>query len=258
MTVVSIALLEAQALSGDLGARRQQLAAAIAAAPECDLLVLPYLPAYPPFWREIDRAAGFANGERAPFPSLVHLREVVNARGVPLLSPVFEVVAEGVFYATAVLLRTDGAQETIYRQEHALNQPGCRERLYFQPGMNDEPAIIPLGGIRLGVLLGGDLWVPEAARLLRLRGANALLEITGIDGGAFGEVRSIENGIPVFVSGSAIAAFGADRQLRHEHWTLIEVDPARIAADLAHHDPLQMRRPRLYSELSATWEGDAG
>ncbi len=257
MTPHSIALLSADSLSGDRISRWRQLASAVAIAPPCDLLVLPYLAAYPPFWREIDRAAGFANGERAPFASATALQSIVAERKTPLLTTVFEVVAEGVFYATAVLLAADGGSQALYRQEHALNLPECRERLYFQPGMNEDLPVLQIGELRLGLQLGGDLWVPESARRLRLAGVNALLAITGADGRTLAEARSIENGVPVVYSGSTVTAFGADDVNEHSPWTVVEIDPTRIAARMTANDPLQMRRPRLYTALSATWEGAA-
>jgi predicted amidohydrolase len=246
-------------------ARRRWLIEQIKAAPDADLLVLPYMGQYPPFWRVIDREAGFAHGERAPFASLATIATAVKDRGIRALATAFAVVAEGVFYAVAVLIEPDGDAVAIYRQEHAINEPGWHERLYFQPGDNDGLPLLDINGLSIGLLLGGDLWVPEAARRLRLGGAQALLSVSGAPEGLLSSVRSmaqaraIENGVPVVwtsgdVGGSKEPRGGATERAGHLPWHQIMLRPSEIQAALNSTDPLQMRRPRLYQSLVRTWE----
>jgi predicted amidohydrolase len=250
-------------------ARRARLAADIASAPDADLLVLPFMTLSRPFWTVIDRAAGFKHGEREPFPSIAAIASAVKERGIPTLATVYAVVAEGVFYSTAVMIDADGSSRAFYRQEHAVNEPGWHERLYFQPGVNAAPALIDNRGFSIGLLLGGDLWIPEAARRLRLAGATALLSVSGAPDSmrecvhALAQARSIENGVPVIWSsrdGTGLKARqnGVAESMDLHPWYQVTLDPAAIRSSLNHNDPLRLRRPRLYQSLVKTWEESAG
>lgn len=262
---VAISVLGSSHLMGPREARRIELANLIATAPDSDLLVLPYLASYPAFWTTIDRAGGFVYGERTPFPTVKAISSAITARGIRTLATVFEVVAEGVFYATAVMIDPDGTNRPIYRQQHAVNEPGWHERLYFQPGDNAEIPLIDVRGLSVGLMLGGDLWAPEAARVLRIAGARALLALAGIPDNylaqakAIARVRSIENGIPLIWSGGPsvgieTALSGSDPRLQAGTWNVFELDPIAIQAGLNNNDPLAIRRPRLYSSLLRTWQ----
>lgn len=209
---LTVGVLNGNIITGDAAERRRAIAERIATAPDSDLLVLPYLAAYPPFWRAIDRASGFAFGEREPFPAITSLLTEIRKRGIPVLTTAFEVVAEGVFYASAVWVEPGGNARVVYRQEHALNERDCYERLYFQPGVNDTYPIIELGGFKLGLMLGGDLWVPEAARSLQIAGVDTLIAMSAFgegmedDAKILARARALENGVPVlFTDGRAMA-----------------------------------------------------
>jgi predicted amidohydrolase len=241
----------------------------IASSPDADLLVLPYMAQYSPFWSVIDRAAGFAHGEREPFRSIVAITPVVRNRAIGTLATAFAVVAEGVFYATAIMIEPNGDINLLYRQEHAVNEPGWHERLYVQPGDNDAPPMIDVNGLSIGLLLGGDLWVPEAARRLRLAGAQALLSVSGAPEALLSSVRTmaqaraIENGVPVVWSsgdtgGSKEPRGGSTERAGHLPWHQITLRPAEIRSSLERNDPLRLRRPRLYRSLTKTWEENAG
>lgn len=245
-------------------ARRARLVAEISAAPDGDLLVLPFMTLSQPFWTVIDRPAGFKHGEREPFSSITAIAPAVKDRGIGTLATVYAVVAEGVFYSTAVLIDADGVARAFYRQEHAANEPGWHERLYFQPGINAAPPLIDTRGLAIGLLLGGDIWVPEAARFLRLAGAQALLSVSGAPESmneslrVIAHARSLENGVPVIWSsrdGTGIrAAHGAAESAGGDPWYRVELDPTAIRENLNRDDPLRMRRPRLYQSLTKTWE----
>ncbi|CAN5406248.1 hypothetical protein BH09CHL1_BH09CHL1_24070 [soil metagenome] len=266
---LTIGVLNGNGVAGDAFERRRTLAQRIATAPDSDLLVLPYLAAYPPFWQVIDRAVGFAFGEREPFPSITSLLPEINKRGIPVLTTAFEVVAEGVFYASAVLVEPSGDARVIYRQEHALNERGCFERLYFQPGVNVTPPIFELGGLKFGLMLGGDLWVPECARSLRIIGANAFLSLAALgesmkaSGRTLSQARALENGVPVIFNDgqSTVGEGNATRKLTSNSigdWSLIRFNAFEADSPVEYHDPMQMRRPRLYQSLVKTWQESGG
>ena len=242
--------------------RRESLASVIAHAPTADLLVLPYQAVSLPFWTQLDRAQGFACAERPPFKTIELLRPVVVAKGIPTLVSTYDVLGEGVFYATARLIEKHSEIRTEYRQAHALNLPDHHERLFFQPGTTGSFPLFDLHGVRIGMLLGGDLWIPEIARCLALAGADALICIGAFTGEVeskartLAEARSIENGIPVFLANRerdpiAFGPVAADPAIGVDQgWSTITLP---IAKPL--DDPLIMRRPRLYGALAHCEEG---
>lgn len=150
------------------------------------------------------------------------------------------------------------------------------------------PEIAPLfdiAGVTCGLLICSELWLPEIARVLALRGAEVLLAPAG---GGFGRVaanwrlitraRAVENeafvamtqGLYGGESGSALIAGpeGEVAGLEDEGVTCarLDIDRARWlrATDDSMQDPkpfsslpglLRARRPALYAELSESVDG---
>lgn len=93
--------------------------------------------------------------------------EVARAHGVILVAGIAERVGRHL-YNSAVLVRPDG-QVSTYRKMHLWH----REKLVFEPGNLGFPVFsTPLGCI--GVAICYDMWFPEAARILALRGADLI------------------------------------------------------------------------------------
>jgi N-carbamoylputrescine amidase len=262
-----------RALGGD---RRGALVEAVRGTEDgIDLVVLPYLGAYPLFWGTLDRG-GYRYAERAPFPTLEAVREAARQRGVAVAVSFYEAVGEGVFYATVALVGPDGGVQGTYRQAHALNRDAHREQLFFQPGTTGRFPVFAVGSVRIGFLLGGDLWVPEAARILALGGADVLIASAGIDpdhGSVDSEIislvatRAMENccGL-VFANRSSGATDGwaflangngaiAMHSRTEDRVHTVEVDLALIARLRATQSPIRLRRPRLYGPLASGDEG---
>ncbi len=230
--------------------------------PTADLLVLPYQAVATTFWRQLDRAQGFAFAERPSFKTIELLRPVIAAKGIPTLVSTYDVLGEGVFYSTVRLIDGDGEIRTEYRQAHALNLPNHHERLFFQPGTTGHFPLFDVNGVQIGLLLGGDLWVPESARSLALAGADALICMGAFAGEleskarTLAEARSIENGIPVLLANRerdpiAFGPVAARLAIGVEHGWLTITLPIAKPVD----DPLLMRRPRLYGALAYGEEG---
>jgi predicted amidohydrolase len=135
-------------------------------------------------------------------------------------------------------------------------------------------------GLPIGVLICSELWIPEVARVLAVRGAEVLLAPAG---GGFhavarnwrliAQARAIENECHVALTqhlfgaeeGSALIAGpeGTEARLEEEGVAVAELDLARArwlrATDDSMREPkpfsalpglLRARRPELYSELS--------
>jgi predicted amidohydrolase len=224
--------------------------------------VLPYQAVSTPFWQELDRANGFAFAERPTFKTIEYLLPIIAMKGIPTLITTYDVIGEGVFYSTVRVLDGYGEIRTEYRQAHALNLPGHHERLFFQPGTTGDFTLFTVNGIRIGLLLGGDLWVPEIARCLAIAGVDVLIGIGAFAGEVeskarkLAEARSIEEGLPVLLANRerepiAFGPVAVDPEINDESgWSRISL-PISKPAD----DPLLMRRPRLYSALASGDEG---
>lgn len=145
----------------------------------------------------------------------------------------------------------------------------------------DSLGLAELGGVRVGLLVCSELWIPEVARVLALAGAELLLAPAG---GGFGAVagswrlvaqaRALENNCAVAMTqnrfgeedGSALIA-GPEGLLADgpgDELVLADVDLARIRWLRSHDDSmaspkpfralpglLRARRPELYGALAA-------
>ena len=270
--VSSLTIQVVQHVDGD--DRRAALAAAVRqASGGTDLVVLPYLGAAPPFWTRQDRA-GYSYAERPPARTVDVVRQTARERAVAAAVSCYEVVAEGVFYASVTLIGADGEIVGTYRQAHAVNRPGWHEQLFFQPGTTGGFPIFTVGSARLGFLLGGDLWVPEAARLLALGGADVIVAIAGLpmtpfrEANAIARVRAIENGnVVVLANRLGDGVLVGMSQIYDPEGELIEsvemgqpfgvarIDVKRLAIQRQRGQALNLRRPRLYGSLASGEEG---
>jgi len=95
-----------------------------------------------------------------------------------LVTSLFEQRAPGLYHNTAVVFDR-GVIAGKYRKMHIPDDPGFYEKFYFTPGdLGFEPIDTSVG--RLGVLVCWDQWFPEAARIMALKGAEALIYPTAI------------------------------------------------------------------------------
>ena len=105
--------------------------------------------------------------------------ETAKQYGVVLVTSLFEKRTAGIYHNTAVVFEKDGSVAGKYRKMHIPDDPGYYEKFYFTPGDTGfEPIDTSLG--RLGVLICWDQWYPEAARIMALKGAQALIYPTAI------------------------------------------------------------------------------
>ncbi|MEM6585631.1 MAG: nitrilase-related carbon-nitrogen hydrolase, partial [Pseudomonadota bacterium] len=82
------------------------------------------------------------------------------------------------------MIGPDGAIMGTYRKSHIPDGPGYEEKFYFRPG-NDGFKVwdVPADDgapVRIGVGICWDQWYPECARVMALKGAQALLYPTAI------------------------------------------------------------------------------
>lgn len=224
--------------------------AAAAAGRGADLLVLPqrFLAG-----RTEGQAAIAAVAEPSDGPTSLAARELAATCGVAMLYGYVE-RCTGLLYDALQLVDRQGRAVANYRRAH--HRPAERGLLARGAWLT----VMPLDGVRLGLLAGHDLDFPEAARCLRLIGCDLLLAAGAPDAeprgtGILLAARALENGCPiVFASahpalpaaiigpdGSTLAATAEGDAL-----AVAELGPAPAAGEA-----LAGRRPRLYQRLSA-------
>lgn len=83
------------------------------------------------------------------------------------------------FFNSLAMIDADGAKLGVYRKSHIPDGPGYSEKFYFSPGNTGFRVWNTRYGC-LGVAICWDQWFPEAARIMALMGAEALLYPTAI------------------------------------------------------------------------------
>jgi predicted amidohydrolase len=174
-----------------------------------DLVVLPeYASAYDP--RGV--GADLAEPLDGPFVSL--LRERAARTGIAVIAgtllPSHDDPAKAVNAVVAVA--GDGSLAGVYRKVHLYDAFGFRESDALEPGPADAPPLVlPVAGLRFGVLTCYDLRFPESARRLVDAGATALVvpaawadgPLKAMHWRALAVARAIENTAVVVAVGQA-------------------------------------------------------
>lgn len=121
----------------------------------------------------------FDQSEPIPGPSTEEFGALAKELGIVLVLSLFERRAAGLYHNTSVVLEKDGTIAGKYRKMHIPDDPAYYEKFYFTPGdLGFEPIETSVG--TLGVLVCWDQWYPEAARMMALAGAEALIYPTAI------------------------------------------------------------------------------
>ena len=106
------------------------------------------------------------------------MSDLASELGVAIPTSIFE--REGPHYFNSlVMIDADGQALGVYRKSHIPDGPGYQEKYYFRPGDTGFRVWDTRFG-RLGVGICWDQWYPEAARIMTLMGAEALLYPTAI------------------------------------------------------------------------------
>ena len=110
---------------------------------------------------------------------LPRMAEAARRHGLVLPVSFFE-RANNAYFNSIMMIDADGSFLGIYRKMHIpVGPPNCFEKYYFNQGDQGFPVWRTRHG-RLGVMICWDQWFPEAARVMALQGADALLYASGI------------------------------------------------------------------------------
>ena len=105
-------------------------------------------------------------------------RSIADELSVVLPVSFYERANNALFNSIAIV-DADGSVLGVYRKSHIPHGPGYQEKFYFSPGDTGFRTWDTAYG-RLGVAICWDQWFPEAARIMALQGAEALLYPTAI------------------------------------------------------------------------------
>jgi N-carbamoylputrescine amidase len=149
-----------------------------AAARGANIVLLPELFETPYFCQD-QSADHFALA--APFagnPLITEFAALAKELSVVLPLSFFE-RANNVYYNALAMIDADGDVLGLYRKSHIPDGPGYQEKFYFRPG-DTGFRVWPTRFARVGAAICWDQWFPETARVLALKGADALFYPTAI------------------------------------------------------------------------------
>ena len=117
--------------------------------------------------------------ETIPGESTKLFSQIAKKYKVVIIVPIFEKDRKGHFHNSAVVIDTDGKLMPTYRKIHIPQDPLFYEKNYFEEG-NLGYKIYKTKYATFAVLICYDQWFPEAARAVKLAGADIIFYPTAI------------------------------------------------------------------------------
>ncbi len=111
-------------------------------------------------------------------PAIRAMRKLARKRNVVIPVSFFERAEERYFNSLA-MIDAGGELLGVYRKSHIPDFPDYEEAYYFEPG-DTGFMVFDTKFARVGAAVCWDQWFPEAARIMALKGAEALLYPTAI------------------------------------------------------------------------------
>lgn len=131
---------------------------------------------YFPQYEKLD-PAGFA--EPIPGDTVNLFSQLAKELGIVIIVPLFEKAQGGDYYNSAVTIDADGSILGVYRKIHIPFDPLFYEKNYFKDG-DLGYKVYKTKFASVGVLICYDQWMPEAARITALMGAEIIFYPTAI------------------------------------------------------------------------------
>ncbi len=165
-----------------------------AAAQGAQVVLLQELFETPYFCIDKDRRYFAEATTAAANPAIAALRPLARRLGVVIPVSFFETDG-GKYYNTLAMIDADGEVLGLYRKSHIPDFPDYEEAFYFAPGDTGFRVFHTRHG-RLGAAVCWDQWFPEAARIMALQGADALLYPTAIGRPVNPDTSPFKNSLP--------------------------------------------------------------
>ncbi|MBI5875979.1 MAG: carbon-nitrogen hydrolase [Deltaproteobacteria bacterium] len=122
-------------------------------------------------------ASGFA--ETIPGNTVNLFSQLAKELGIVIIVPLYEKAKDGSYYNTAVVIDADGELLGSYRKIHIPFDKLFYEKNYFKDG-NLGYQVYKTKFAAIAVLICYDQWMPEAARIATLMGAEIIFYPTAI------------------------------------------------------------------------------
>lgn len=149
--------------------------ASLAADEGAKIIAMPQLFNARWFPSEIDQK-NFSLAEAADGRTITFLQTLAMKRGVSIIAAIFEKDGKD-YFNTAFVIGPSGAVIGKYRKVHVPAIPLWEERTYFKPGDMGFP-VFETPVAKIGVQLCWDVFFPEGARVLGLKGAQIIFAPT--------------------------------------------------------------------------------
>lgn len=126
------------------------------------------------------------NSNTAPYlevlkgPSYQAFAPLAKKYKAVIIVPIFEKGSGGNHHNTALVIDPSGKVQAPYRKMHIPQDPGFYEKNYFEEGPDNGYRVYPTPFGTIGVLICFDQWFPEAARAVKLKGADIIFYPTAI------------------------------------------------------------------------------
>jgi len=117
--------------------------------------------------------------ETIPGESTDVFKKISKKYKCSIILPIYEKTNEGKYYNTVVVLNEKGEVQPSYRKIHIPHDPNFYEKDYFIEGDNGY-RLYKHKNITFAVLICFDQWFPEAARMIKLEGAEIVFYPTAI------------------------------------------------------------------------------
>src|SRR5690606_39582630 len=105
-------------------------------------------------------------------PTISAMREAAQRNGIAVVATIYEKVAPGLYFDTAMHIDTDGSIVFKYRKVHPAGVLSL-EKLYFRYGTRFDTYAFNEWKVGIGICY--DMGFPETARCLAVNGAELLL-----------------------------------------------------------------------------------
>lgn len=110
--------------------------------------------------------------------TISEMKRIAKTLGVTLVVPFYQKL-NNKFYNTATVISKAGKLIGHYHKIHIPHDPGFYEKEYFEHGQQGFK-VFQVDGVKFAVLICYDQWFPEAAREVRLMGAEVIFYPTAI------------------------------------------------------------------------------
>lgn len=117
--------------------------------------------------------------ETIPGESTLLFKNISKKYNCSIILPIYEKAKNGKLYNTVVVINEKGEIQPAYRKIHIPHDPSFYEKDYFEEG-NNGYQLFKHKNIIYSVLICFDQWFPEAARMVKLSGAEMIFYPTAI------------------------------------------------------------------------------